>query len=252
MTTKSKTTTFFKAETSLSNPLSLEENFAIGNRQAVYHLARYVWLAAVLPLLAKDDPGRPVKVLDLSSDTGVGAAVLHEALVGVQPKVKVDYFGISPYPEAVEHAMAHYSSFGKFQLLDLDVDQLRPIPESHQNPDVVVCFDLLPKLAHRDVFLYNVGNLTAPIALSCPSFDGVSVTTFKPTEAKKVDYSRKALVDILRTNWGALLRPNDKSFPRSYVLRSIAKMTGYAVGQNLLWFSRKEAIKQAKRISPAA
>lgn len=185
------------------DPLDLGPALAAGDARSVHHLVRYAWAREVLA------DGLPVRsILDIACGSGYGSFALAQRFPGTRV-VGVDYD-----PGAVEAARARY----RLPNLELRVGDGTRWRETagEETFDVVVSFDTLEHVAHREIFLENLVAHLRPegrLLFSTPS--GADVNDLAPAwEFHRIEYSAGSLYDLLRRYFAVVRRPDDGSLPR--------------------------------------
>jgi len=193
-----------------SGDLSLDDAIRSGEMSAVHHLVRYEWASSVLC-------AQPVgTVLDLATGSGYGAAKLAEAL----PNAKV--LGVDYDPSAVAEARRRYARPN----LAFRVGDATRWDETIGSGllDVVVAFDMIEHVVHREIMLEGLVRHLAPsgaLLLSTPC--GWDETRLEPEWIHhRIEYSAASLYDFLRRYFEEIVRPEDAAFPRRDVFDRLA------------------------------
>jgi SAM-dependent methyltransferase len=195
--------------------LDVEAYLAAGNKDAVHHLMRYAWALQVLA----DRPSLAI-VLDVACGAGYGSYQIAKAL----PQVKV--IGADNDREAVERAQQTYV----LPNLTYRCGDVQRWSETLGTAvyDVIISFDTIEHVPHREVMLQNVVEHLQPhgaFLLSTPC--GYDYTLLEPTwEYHWIEYSAGRLYDFLKRYFQTLLRPDDKSLPH---LEVFDRLQGSAV-----------------------
>lgn len=173
----------------------------LGDANAVHHLIRYEWAATCL----KDLPVS--SVLDLATGSGYGAHAIAERIPSARVK------GIDYDAEAIREARHRYSRSNLgFQTGDGTRWGQTIGPQKF---DVIVCFDMIEHVAHREILMENVVNHLEPagmLLLSTPC--GWNESNLQPAwPHHKLEYSAASLYDFLHRYFSSVIRPEDGCFP---------------------------------------
>ena len=184
---------------------SLLGAIAAGDARAVHHLIRYEWAARCLA----DAP--PGTILDLACGAGYGSHELASRL----PATAV--LGVDYDAAAVAEAR---NAYVRPNLAFTIGDALRWEETIGTRVfDVVVCFDMIEHVVHREIMMDALVRHVAPggaLFLSTPC--GWNETQFKPDWTyHRIEYSSAALYDFLRRYFEEIVRPEDPAFPRREV-----------------------------------
>lgn len=129
--------------------LQIEETLAANDKDGVEHLSRYWWAWTVSAIK------RPKVTYDLGCGCGYGSYILGEQDYGRVLGIDVDRRGLN---------MAHGDNSRE------NINYLEYNLENHwsqhaafkgNKPELVVCFELLEYVWHRDFFLHQLSNFTA-------------------------------------------------------------------------------------------
>ncbi|MDL1950263.1 class I SAM-dependent methyltransferase [Acidobacteria bacterium ACD] len=188
------------------DPLDIGPALADDDARSVHHLIRYAWAREVL---GEADP--PGSILDVACGDGYGSYALAQRL----PSARV--LGVDYDAGAVEAARARY----RLPNLEFRVGDGTRWDETIGAGvfDVVVSFDTLEHVAHREVFLENlVAHLRPEGRLLFSTPCGADVNDLSPAwEHHRIEYSAGSLYDLLRRYFEVIRRPDDGSLPREDV-----------------------------------
>jgi SAM-dependent methyltransferase len=185
---------------------TLEDYLRAGDRTAVHHLIRYMWVSKVLAGL--DDVH---DVLDVACGSGYGS---HMIAVNV-PHLRVT--GADYDEDAVAAARSRYEapnlSFRVGDVVRWD-DTL-----GERTFDCVVSFDTIEHIEHREIMMQNVVEHLDPdgqLILSTP-VKGKPVLN-PGWEHHKIEYSPRSLWDFLRRYFGEVLTPEEGTLPEAEII----------------------------------
>ena len=182
-----------------------------GDANAVHHLIRYEWAARCVA----DWPVR--SLLDLATGSGYGAHDLAARL----PSMRVT--GVDYDPGAIEHALARYALPNlEYRAGDATrwADTIGP-----QAFDVIVCFDVIEHVVHREIMMEALVRRLAPggaLLLSTPCGWNEPVLLPEWTH-HRIEYSAASLYDFLRRYFAVVVRPEDREFPHRDVFDLLAE-----------------------------
>lgn len=223
----------------LEKPLNIVELHRDGDLNAVYHFARYYWAAAVIAKLSQR-LGRAPIVLDIGCGYGYGAEIIGEIMKSAGCDVGVRYAGIDNDEKAIEFATEHFHSHGRFSLQDLDDVCLAALPHQAARPDVVICFDVISQLRHRDIFLYQLSELlegaSCPLLFSCQMYDGDRAESAVGDEFNHVNYSRAVISRFMRKVIGPYYHRRSKNFPQKSAADNMEHRLNRKLCENVLYF----------------
>jgi SAM-dependent methyltransferase len=182
----------------------------LGDFNAVHHLIRYDWAARCL----EDWPVS--SVLDLATGSGYGA----HTMAGRIPSARVT--GVDYDADAIREARQRYSRPNlEFQSGDGTRWRQTIGPRKY---DVIVSFDMIEHVAHREILMENVVNHLEPqgaLLLSTPC--GWDETNLQPDwHPHKLEYSAASLFDFLRRYFSTIVRPEESGFPHLEVFDQLA------------------------------
>ena len=185
------------------DPLDLGPALEAGDARSVHHLIRYAWAREVLC------DGPPVRsILDVACGAGYGSCALAERFPGAR------VLGVDYDAGAVEIARGRY----RLPNLEYRVGDGTRWDETIGEAafDVVVSFDTLEHVAHREVFLENlVAHLRPDGRLLFSTPCGGDVVDLTPAwEFHRIEHSAGSLYDFLRRYFRVVRRPDDGSLPR--------------------------------------
>jgi SAM-dependent methyltransferase len=182
--------------------LELEPYLAREMKQGIHHLGRYHWARKVL---AQREPKR---ILDIACGSGYGSFLLATAL----PEAVV--VGADYDVRAIDLARATYAA-DNLQYLTADITRWTTDEKALGEFDVVVSFDTIEHLLHREVALLRIcENLSDDGCLFLSTPCGHSVTRLNPAwEHHKVEYSGADLYQLLRRFFVRVLHPEEAGFP---------------------------------------
>lgn len=182
---------------------SLRDAIRSGDANAVHHLIRYEWAARVLGELGD----QPLKVLDLATGSGYGAAELARRLPNATV-LACDYDA-----EALRAASRRYA----IRNLEFRFGDATRWSETigGESFDVVVAFDMIEHVVHREIMLEQlVRHLRAEGALLLSTPCGWNAPVLKPDWVHhRIEYSAASLFDFLRRYFRTIVRPEDGVFP---------------------------------------
>lgn len=210
--------------------LQIEETHEAGDQVGVYHLFRY-WYAWAFShqRLVKDDV-----VWDLGCGSAYGSRILSE-------QHEWSVVGLDNDSEALK-ASEEYSDQPDLSVLpaDLDGDGLMNFSDRPSTPPtMIVCYDLLSFLSHRDVFLQTLNHIAgirgAPVLFST-QIGAVSryVDTSPRWKEKKIEYSHEAITNLLSHFFDRVLIVGDAHFPLQEYRQKICDYAGYPVGEDII------------------
>jgi 2-polyprenyl-3-methyl-5-hydroxy-6-metoxy-1,4-benzoquinol methylase/glycosyltransferase involved in cell wall biosynthesis len=176
--------------------LELEPYLEAEDKQGIHHLGRYHWVIKVL------EERKPNRVLDIACGAGYGsyliACALPDSLV-----IGADYD-----PDAISEAIRTYHR-SNLDFVVADVTYF-----SFGELDVIICFDTIEHVLHREIMMQNIVNHLSSngcLILSTPIRG--EVTLNPGWEAHKIEYSDTALYDFMRRYFRIVHRPEDGSLP---------------------------------------
>jgi 2-polyprenyl-3-methyl-5-hydroxy-6-metoxy-1,4-benzoquinol methylase len=180
---------------------SLEDYIKEGNASAIHHLARYTWVQTLLPATGR--------VLDIACGAGYGSYLLATA----NPALEV--IGVDYDLRAIEFAKSNYVAsnlcFFKGDLVEWTFEDGSQLGSY----DVIVCFDTIEHLLHREVALINLAqNLHSNGLLIFSTPSGHTKPLLNPGwEHHKIEYSGNLLLNLIRRFFGEVLFPDNGSLP---------------------------------------
>jgi len=180
----------------------LEAYVKAGDWVGAHHLARYHWLLRVL-----GDYPHVKTVLDAGCGVGYGSYLLASRF----PHLVVT--AVDHDSKAISKAKKVYVAPNlTFHVADL-VRWGSTVGE--QQFDVVVCFDVLEHLAHREIMMENlVSHLSIEGMLFLSTPCGHAQDVLEPAwQSHKIEYSAASLYPFLRRFFEVVLRPDDSSLP---------------------------------------
>jgi SAM-dependent methyltransferase len=192
--------------------LELEEYAKNGDLTGAHHLVRYLWAVEHL----REAP--PARVLDLGCGSGYGSFTLAGALPDAEV-VGVDYD-----EDAITQAQRAYAR------PNLRYAQGNPLRWEDdigvETWDVIVCFDVLEHVDHREIFMESLARHLAgggQLLLSTPC--GRATNELKPGwEHHKIEYSAASLFDFLRRYFREIVGSDNDAFPHREVFVRLHEM----------------------------
>lgn len=191
--------------------VDLPSVLAAGDREAAHHLVRYLWALEVV----SERPGVR-SLLDVACGSGYGTNLLASSL----PSASV--VGADADPLAVRAARAAYRrpnlSFHTSDLMRWE----RTIGAASY--DVVVSFDTLEHVRHRELMLKSLAEHLAPggavlLSTPCASWE----TEPRPAwRAHRIEYGAPDLFDLLSRYFGTILRPCAGTLPHVEAFEPLA------------------------------
>lgn len=179
----------------------IEDYIKANDISGVHHLARYMWAQTILP--------RQGKVLDIACGAGYGTHMLALA----NPNLEV--VGVDYDPRAIEFAKANYTasnlSFCSGNLVEWVYPDGTPLGEFN----VIVSFDTIEHLLHREIALVNFAeNLSADGILLFSTPCGHDKPLLNPAwEHHKIEYGANILLNIMSRFFSRILYPDNGSLP---------------------------------------
>lgn len=185
------------------DPLDFGPALAAGDANGVHHLIRYSWAREVLA-----ESAAAASILDIACGAGYGSYALARRFPGARV-VGVDYDAGAIGMARERHRLPNLEyKVGDGTRWDETIG-----PGA---VDVVVSFDTLEHVAHREIFLENVVAHLGPggrLLFSTPS--GADVNDLSPSwEFHRIEYSAGSLYDLLRRYFEVIRRPEDGTLPR--------------------------------------
>lgn len=183
---------------------TLQDYIDANDTSATHHIARYLWAKEILPSSGK--------VLDIACGAGYGTSML------AQSNPKLDVIGIDYDQRAVDYARANYKS-SNLQFFDGDIVEWKyndgkPLKDLGEF-DVIVCFDTIEHLRHREIALINLSHFLSPTGMllfSTPA--GHKSPRLNPDwEHHKIEYSPNILLNLMKRFFGKVLYPLNDSLP---------------------------------------
>jgi SAM-dependent methyltransferase len=182
--------------------LELEPYLAREIKQGIHHLGRYHWACHVL------GSQKPKRVLDVACGSGYGSYMLATTL----PEATV--IGADYDQRAIDLARASYAA-NNLRYVMADVTQWASDQDTLGAFDVVVSFDTIEHLLHREIALLRIcENLSDDGCLLLSTPCGRIVTQLNPAwEHHKIEYSGTDLYKFLRRFFKQVVPPDDGLFP---------------------------------------
>lgn len=213
--------------------LQIEETIEAGDKVGVFHLYRYWWAWLVLQKMPSVN-----LVWDMACGSGYGSRILTE-------KSDRMIVGFDGDPKALAKARAEYGHINNLTFEDLILDNKWEGTEILRGPpELIVCFETIEFLRHREMFLMQVVRNLAPggvFLFSTPCSH--EHTDTKPIwKFQQILYGRKDIFDLLCFFFedvvGADVGMTDMAvgFPVPEYRDQINKLTKeYTVGDNLFY-----------------
>jgi 2-polyprenyl-3-methyl-5-hydroxy-6-metoxy-1,4-benzoquinol methylase len=175
---------------------------AIEQTQGIHHVGRYQW--ATLALAEK----QPVSVLDIACGAGYGSYMLAKALPGS------NVCGVDYDERAVSHAKALYGA-PNLTYMTGDMATWKSGGMPMQKSDVIVSFDTIEHLLHREIALMRMADNLADdgwLILSTPCAHE-ETRLFPDWEHHKIEYSYTDLFALLSRFFRQVVQQHDVGYP---------------------------------------
>ena len=172
-------------------------------RQAIHHLSRYKWAYNFL----KDK--KYLNVLDVACGSGYGTYLLSESLP------KLNFYGGDYDERAISFSIKKWGLKKNRKYFQFDLETWKSnIDDDLPTFDVLINFDTIEHLNHRDIFLVNcVENLssngTLLISTPCGHLNNI---LYPDWEYHKIEYSYRYLYNILRRFFNDVISPGEDNF----------------------------------------
>jgi 2-polyprenyl-3-methyl-5-hydroxy-6-metoxy-1,4-benzoquinol methylase len=186
--------------------LEIEPYVATHNKTGLHHLLRYYWAIKVLA-----DEERPLSVLDIGCGAGYGSFLIASQL----PHVVVT--GADFDSRSVRKAATEYSASNLSFIVGDMVTWEKTI--GRQKYDVIVSFDTLEHISHREIALENIVmhlNTDGKLLLSTPCGHEELLVT-PPWPHHEIEYSYSSLYRFLRRYFETIQGADMDLFPHHEV-----------------------------------
>ena len=141
--------------------------------------------------------------------------------------------------KATAYGRSHYHRHNTLHLPDdLDIEPLRHVPESHRQPSLITCFELLQYLSHRELFLEALAREVdngAFLMLSTPH-TAHEHNMYTPVDGAKFYYNEDTLMRLLERFFGRVTRcgeGDDYDWEYKQTVESVVQ--DYSLGGNLIY-----------------
>ena len=189
-------------------PLNATKKQVRARKQAIHHLSRYYWAIEVLKELKNVESWTNISVLDIACGSGYGSYLLALS----HPDLTI--IGADYDARSIAYATQAYScdnlSYRQFDMVTWSSVDNQPLGEI----DVVVSFDTIEHLLHREIALVNIAeNLSAGgyLFFSTPTKRENLLTP--GWEHHKIEYSAAYLENVMKRFFADIRSPRHASFP---------------------------------------
>lgn len=181
-----------------------------GRKQGIHHVGRYQWATLALQ-------SRPTTMLiDVACGAGYGSQMIAKAF----PTTRV--LGVDYDERAIEYARANYHGDNLHYVVG-DMTTWRSEGEPMPRCDVIVSFDTIEHLLHREIALMRIADNLADdgwLLFSTPC--GHNESRLNPGwEHHKLEYSYSDLFAILSRFFGRVVQPQEDDFPAAEFWRDV-------------------------------
>lgn len=222
--------------------LELDVAIRSGNRNAVFNLFRYWWAWAI----ANHVHGRDATVWDMGCGCGYGSRIMAEQREG-------QVFGFDYDRDGLSTGARHYAHESvRLHMMNLDMPwfstpdlQAFSVGDAFR-PDVIVCFETLEFLQHREMFLLNCSRVLKPDGLLLLSMPFAPDTNYRPAwQAHRMLYSPADCRDLVHAFFDFHVSSSEDSFPGRKFMQSTQALlpADVRVGDNLIMASRSRFSK---------
>lgn len=184
--------------------LDLANYISIEHKQGIHHLARYTWATKILENV------RGKNIIDIACGAGYGSYMLARSLPGCTV-LGGDYDSSS-----IDYARQHYERANlNYTLADIVSWKNLDTSESLGPVDLVISFDTIEHLLHREICLINIAEHLAEDGMLLLSTPVKEAPILNPGwEHHKLEYSHGFLKNLLKRLFRDVLIPGDPDFPQ--------------------------------------